>query len=71
MRNLHNVTFITSHGSTRVFLDDKELKGCFHAEFKWDVKELPVVTLDMMATEITVEIEKAEVNEVKPDDKRT
>lgn len=61
--NLHNVKVVTSNGITRIFLDDKEIKGCYHAEFKWDVKELPVLDLQVIPRNIHIEIEKAEVNE--------
>lgn len=74
MKYLHDVSFITSRGSTRVFLDNTEIKGCTHAEFKWDVNELPVVDLQITATEVNVNIEKADVikwMEVDQDDKRT
>ena len=74
MKHLHDVSFITSQGSTRIFLDNTEVKGCTHAEFKWDVNELPVVDLQITANAVSVNIEKADVIkwvEVSPDDKRS
>lgn len=61
MSKFHNVRIVTSNGSTRVFLDDEEIRGCFHAELKWDVNEKPVLDLDMYADEVEVEIDNADV----------
>lgn len=65
--NIHNVKVVTGNGITKIYLDDQELKGCYHAEFKWDVKEFPVLDLQVIPRNIHIEIEKAEVNEVYED----
>ena len=61
-RNLHKVRLETGDGITRIFLDDQEIKGCYHAEFKWDVKEPPVLDLQILATDIQIDMDKVEVN---------
>ena len=57
----HNVRFQTKDGITKIFLDGNEVKGCFEASLKWEVNELPIVDLVFHATEISVDIDDADV----------
>ena len=60
-RKLHSVKIVTKNGSTNVYLDGEEVKGCFQAEVKWAVNELPTVDLCLIATDIEVDIDEADV----------
>lgn len=61
MDPFHTVRFMTSNGITKIYVDDQEVKGCTHAEFVWDVNNVPVVKLELMSTVIQVETDKAEI----------
>ena len=70
-RTLHKIRFETSGTVTKVFLDDTEVKGCTEAIFSWTPEEIPTVWLQFMATDIKVDIDKANViknKEGKSDD---
>lgn len=74
MSGLSKVRIVTNGSLTKIFIDEEEIRGCFHAELKWDVNERPVVDLDLWADEVEVEIDKADVikwKEVVPHDERT
>ena len=70
-RTLHRIRFETSGTVTKVFLDDTEVKGCTEAMFSWTPEDIPTVWLQLMATDIRVDIDKANViksEEEKSDD---
>ena len=58
---LHKIRFETRNGSTRVFMDDQEVHGCIKANFDYDIECLPVVQLTLIATEIEVEADSADI----------
>lgn len=61
MNGLHRVRFVTHGTETHVFLDDQEVKGCTAANFDYQIDALPVVKLELTATNVEVEAEQAEV----------
>lgn len=64
MNGLHMVRFVTHGTETHVFLDDQEVLGCVKASFDYEVKALPVVRLELFATDVEVETECAVVEAV-------
>ena len=64
MEGLHKVRFVTHETETHVFLDDQEVFGCVKASFDYEVKALPVVKLELFATDVEVEAECAVVEAV-------
>lgn len=64
MNGLHKVRFVTRETETHVFLDDQEVLGCVKASFDYEVKALPVVRLELFATDVEVEAECAVVETV-------
>lgn len=65
MNGLHKVRFVTHGMETHVFLDDQEVLGCVKASFDYEVKALPVVRLELFATDVEVEAEQAVIETVK------
>lgn len=61
MKAFHKVRFVTQGAETHVFLDDQEVKGCIAANFDYQIDALPVVKLELTATNVEVEAEQAEV----------
>lgn len=64
MNGLHKVRFVTHETETHVFLDDQEVRGCVKASFDYEVKALPGVRLELVATDVEVEAECAVVEAV-------
>lgn len=61
---LHKVRFETKNGRTLIWLDDKQIEGCTSATFSYDIKAFPVVHLELLATEVTVDADCADVKKV-------
>ena len=61
MSCLHKVRFVTRGTETHVFLDDQEVRGCTAANFDYQIDALPVVHLELTATDVEVEAETAAV----------
>lgn len=61
---MHKVRFVTHGTETHVFLDDQEVHGCVKASFDYEVQALPVVRLELFATDVEVEAECAVVEAV-------
>lgn len=65
MNGLHKVRFVTNGTKTHVFLDDQEVRGCTAANFDYQVDALPIVHLELIATDVEVEAEQAVIETVK------
>jgi len=64
MNGLHKVRFVTHGTETHVFLDDQEVRGCIASNFDYQIDALPVVKLELLATDVEVEAERAVVEAV-------
>lgn len=64
MKAFHKVRFVTHETETHVFLDDQEVRGCTSANFDYQINALPVVHLELIATDVEVEAECAAVEAV-------
>lgn len=64
MSYLHKVRFVTHGTETHVFLEDQEVRGCVAANFDYQIDALPVVKLELIATNVEVEAECAAVETV-------
>lgn len=64
MNGLHKVRFVTHGTETHVFLDDQEVRGCTAANFAYQIDALPLVHLELIATDVEVEAECAVVEAV-------
>lgn len=64
MNGLHKVRFVTHGTETHVFLDDQEVHGCTSACFAYQIDALPIVHLELIATDVEVEAECAAVEAV-------
>lgn len=62
MSALPDIQFTTKDGITQILIDGKEIRGCVHAEFVWDIKEPPKVEIVMMAQLIKVSADEAKID---------
>lgn len=65
MNGLHKVRFVTHGTKTHVFLDDQEVHGCTSACFDYQIDALPIVHLELIATDVEAEAEQAVIETVK------
>lgn len=61
---LHKIRFETKTGNTHVFLDDMEVQGCIKANFDYDINCVPVVELTLLATDVEVEDDMADIYKI-------
>ena len=65
---MHRIKFVTKEGSTHIWLDDEEIRGCVGAVFGYEIDALPIVKLLIHATDVEVECDAADVEKQSIED---
>ena len=65
MSGLHKVRLVTFGTQTRIYLDDQEVHGCVGANVQYEINCLPVVKLEIHATDVELDVDCAMVESVE------
>lgn len=58
----HSVSIKTEDGSTRIWIDEQEVKGIVSADVSFRVNKLPLVTLQLLSDKIEIKADESRIS---------
>ncbi len=58
----HSVSIKTEDGSTRIWIDEQEVKGIVSADVSFRVNALPLVTLQLLSGKIEIKADESKIS---------